>query len=142
MGSELSARRDGHATGMAGEFFVMEKLFRLGHEPALTLGNAKHIDVLVRKADGTVREVSVKAIRSGGKWGVSSADESRADSRVYVFLWYRDFGEPKADVDVYVVPARDVQRLKSPWLGRHALYCSNQTSRKRLEKYRDAWSYI
>ena len=76
-----STRRDGHATGMAGEFFVMEKLFRLGHEPALTLGNAKSIDVLVRRSDGTLREVSVKAIRGGGRWGVASADESAANTR-------------------------------------------------------------
>ena len=27
----------GHMTGMAGEFAVMEKLFRLGHQPSLTL---------------------------------------------------------------------------------------------------------
>ena len=29
MNAAASTRRDGHATGMAGEFFVMEKLFRL-----------------------------------------------------------------------------------------------------------------
>ncbi len=137
-----STRRDGHATGMAGEFFVMEKLFRLGHEPALTLGNAKSIDVLVRKADGTLREISVKAIRGGGKWGVSSADESRETARVYVFLLYRDFDDPRADVDVFVVPARDVHRMKEPWFKGHALYCSNKESRARLEKYRDAWQHV
>ena len=31
----------GHTTGLAGEFHVLELLLRLGHEPALTLGNAK-----------------------------------------------------------------------------------------------------
>lgn len=59
-------RRNGHATGMAGEFFVMEKLFRLGHEPALTLGNAKSVDILLRKSDDSLREVSVKAMCAAG----------------------------------------------------------------------------
>jgi hypothetical protein len=142
MNAAASTRRDGHATGMAGEFFVMEKLFRLGHEPALTLGNAKSIDVLVRRSDGTLREVSVKAIRGGGKWGVASEDESAAKTRVYVLLLYRDFDNPKADVDVFVIPARDVQRLKEPWFKGHAIYCSNAVSRDAIEKYRDAWHHI
>ena len=142
MTSGSAARRNGHATGMAGEFFVMEKLFRLGHEPALTLGNAKSIDVLLRKSDGTLREISVKAIRGGGKWGVSSGDESRATSRVYAFLHYRDFDDPKSDVEVFIIPARDVQRLKEPWFKGQALYCSNKAARDRLEKYRDAWHHI
>jgi hypothetical protein len=51
---------------MAGEFFVMEKLFRLGHEPALTLGNAKSVDILLRKSDDSLREVSVKAMCAAG----------------------------------------------------------------------------
>ena len=40
----------------------MEKLFRLGHEPARTMGNAKSIESLVRRNDGSLREVSVKAL--------------------------------------------------------------------------------
>jgi hypothetical protein len=137
-----STRRDGHATGMAGEFFVMEKLFRLGHEPALTLGNAKSVDILVRKADGSLREISVKAIRGGGKWGVSSDDESGAKTRTYVLLLYRNFEDPKADVDVFVIPARDVQKLKEPWFNGHGVYYGNAAQRAALEKYRDAWHHI
>jgi hypothetical protein len=36
---------------MAGEFFVMERLFRQDHEPALTLGNAKSIDFVLSHAE-------------------------------------------------------------------------------------------
>jgi hypothetical protein len=45
----MSERNSGHATGMGGEFLVMERLFRLGHEPALTLGDAKSSDIIVRR---------------------------------------------------------------------------------------------
>ena len=70
----MTERKSGHATGMAGEFFVMERLFRLGHEPALTLGNAKSIDVIVRTKSGNLKTVSVKALRGGGKWPVDKDD--------------------------------------------------------------------
>jgi Holliday junction resolvasome RuvABC endonuclease subunit len=136
-------RRSGHATGMAGEFLVMEKLFRLGHEPALTLGTAKSVDILVRKKNGTKVEVSVKAIAGGGKWGVSSENESQCKDRVYVLLYYKDFDDPNAAVDAFVIPACEAQSLKEPWLGsRVAVYCSNSISRARLEKYRDAWQLV
>jgi hypothetical protein len=83
-------RGDGHATGMAGEFFVMEQLFRLGHLPALTLGNAKTVDIFVKTTNGTY-QVSVKSIRGGGKWGVGRDDYSSHDDLIFVLLRYDSF---------------------------------------------------
>jgi hypothetical protein len=51
----MTERKSTHETGMAGEFFVMEQLFRLHHEPALTLGNAKNIDIIVRTQSGVLK---------------------------------------------------------------------------------------
>lgn len=133
--------RSGHATGMAGEFFVMEKLYRLGHQPALTLGNAKSIDILLKKDDGEKREVSVKAICGGGKWGTGSVPPNRPDL-VYVLLWYKDFQDPTESPEVFVVPAQAARTLTEPWFRTFAIYCSNQKRRERLEKYRNAWQYI
>lgn len=42
------ARRSTNITGMASEFYVMSVLYRLGYNPALTVGNAKSIDILVK----------------------------------------------------------------------------------------------
>lgn len=69
-----SVRRSTHDSAMAGEFFVMEALYRLGHQPALTLGNAKSVDILVRNKRGRLIEVSVKTVRGGGNG--SSAPKS------------------------------------------------------------------
>ena len=135
-------RRSGHATGMAGEYFVMEKLFRLGHEPALTLGNAKAIDILVRKSDGSLREVSVKAVCGGGKWGVSDDNESGHKHRIYALLLYRDFDNVNGAVDVFIVPAPKVQLLKSPWFKKQGVYYRDRSVRPILEKYRDAWQFV
>lgn len=135
-------RRSGHATGRAGEFFVMEKLFRLGHEPALTMGNARSIDILVRKSDGALREISVKAVRGGGKWGVSSDDESACKNRIYVLLIYRDFDNVNGAVEVFVVPAPKLQALKAPWFKVQGVYYSDKQVLAVLNKYRDAWMNV
>lgn len=47
---------------MAGEFFVMERLFRKGHEPALTLGNTKsHLRRLKRSGRPEVLTINGRA---------------------------------------------------------------------------------
>lgn len=138
------SRRSNHATGMAGEFFVMERLFRLGYEPALTLGNAKSIDILVYKPDdGKMKRISVKAVRSGsGKWGIGKEDFSGAKDLVFVFLRYRDFDDPASNPDVWVIPAPDADLLKQNWLGGTSAIYSGKKNMLDLEVFKSAWHLI
>ncbi len=136
----MSTRKSGHATGMAGEFFVMERLFRLGHEPALTLGNAKSIDIIVRTESGRLQTVSVKSVRGGGKWPVDGDDHSSDPGLVYVFLLYRAFEDVVTDPDVFVMPAADVQKSRHEWFNKQAIYYSDARLKPiELERYRNAW---
>lgn len=139
----MSERKSGHATGMAGEFFVMERLFRLGHEPALTLGNAKNVDILVETKDGQIKTISVKAIRGGGKWPVGKADLSKQKNLVFVFLLYRKFTDVLTDPEVWVMPARDVEVRKNKWFDGYGIYYSHtKYGVPDLEAYRDAWHHV
>jgi hypothetical protein len=85
---------------MAGEFHVMELLFRLEHEPAFTLGNAKSIDILPRSPKGNLYEVS---------------DYSRENHLVFVFLHYKPFSELSELPDIWIVPAVQSERIKRRW---------------------------
>lgn len=139
----MTQRKSGHATGMAGEFFTMERLFRLGHEPALTLGNAKSIDIIVRTKSGNLTTVSVKSVRGGGKWPVGTENYSRRKDLVFVFLLYRHFDNPKEDPCVWVMPAPDVERQKRRWLVGSAVYYQHkELAAPKLAKFRDAWEHI
>lgn len=139
----MPERKSGHATGMAGEFFVMERLFRLGHEPALTLGNAKSIDIIVRTKSGGLKTVSVKAVRGGSKWPVDKDDISHKQELIFVLLLYKNFEKVTTDPEVWVMPAPDVQARKKPWFERSAIYYSHKEhTPKDLEHFKDAWHYI
>lgn len=139
----MSERKSGHATGMAGEFFVMERLFRAGHEPALTLGNAKNIDILVATSAGKLRTLSVKAVRGGGKWPVGKADLSTRDDLIFVFLLYRSFESLTTDPHVWVMPAAHVETRKRPWIVGSAIYYAHGTHvPPDLTEYRDAWHHV
>lgn len=131
----------GHITGLAGEFYVMAQLFRLGHEAALTLGNAKAVDILTKAPSGNLYQVSVKAIRGGGKWGIGKHNYTDAEHNelVFVLLHFRDFGNLEANPDIWVVPAKDAEKLKLPWHDQFGLYLYKE-HRAKLEPYRGAWN--
>jgi hypothetical protein len=136
------AHKYGDATAMAGEFLVMEKLYRLGHQPALTVGRAKSIDILVKTKSGRLLQVSVKAVRGGGKWGVSTPTTKDLNTLVYTFVLFQDFETVNTEPDIYVVPALQVEELKEPWFDGHAVYYSPKAKLERLQGFRNAWHYI
>jgi len=134
----------GYATGMAGEFHAMEILYRLGHLPALTLGNAKNIDILsYSSSTGKNYKVSVKAIRGGGKWGIGS--ENYADPKhndlVFMLFWYKDFADISSHPDVWIVPASKAEEIKQPWHKQSAIYLYKEHIHM-LEPYKNAWHHI
>lgn len=131
----------GHITGLAGEFYVMEKLFRMEHEASLTLGNAKAIDIFTKSPLGNLYEVSVKAIRGGGKWGIGTHDYSEYPNLVFVLLHYKNFTNVDENPDVWVVPAADAEKIKRPWHKQYALYIYKAHS-KLLRPFRDAWKNL
>jgi len=127
---------------MAGEFFVMETLYRLGYQPALTMANAKKIDILLAVSTSRTIRISVKTVRGGGKWPVGNSDWKKEQDMFFIFLYYCDFGNVATRPEVFIVPAPDVQKLKESWFDSFALYFSNQERLERLEPYRDAWHLI
>jgi hypothetical protein len=139
----MITRKSGHATGMAGEFFVMERLFRAGHEPALTLGNAKNVDILVATHSGPIRKISVKAVQGGGKWPVGKSDYSSSYDLIFVFLRYKSFGDLITDPDVWVMPATHVQARKQKWIDGAAIYYAHSTHVPvDLNEYKNAWHHL
>jgi len=128
---------------MAGEFFVMERLFRLGHEPALTLGNAKSIDIIVRTSTGKLKTISVKSARGGGKWGVEKYDLSERHDLLFVFLLYRSFEDVTTDPQVWIMKAADVEQRKRPWFEKSAIYYSHHKQTPAdLGDFKNAWHLI
>ena len=118
----------------------MEKLFRMGHQPALTLGNAKTVDILTKSSAGNLYQVSVKAVQKAGKWGVGVTDYSKEKNLIFVFLYFRQFENLELSPETWVIPANIVEKIKLPWLGgASAVYFSNEMQREIISKYKDAW---
>jgi len=130
-----------HATGMAGEFRAMEMLHRLGHQPALTLGNAKTVDILTESPTGNTYTISVKAIRGGGKWGIGSEDYGIKKNLIFMLFLYDDFHDMSIEPRVWIVPGKDAEIIKKPWHNQFGLYLYKDLKHL-LDPFENAWHYL
>jgi hypothetical protein len=98
---------DRNCSHLAGEYFVAAELYKRGYSVAITLGNAKAIDLFAEKGARTVN-VQVKAIRNRKSVGWPIMRDRVLDSIVYVFVCLNDAGEPPS----YFICTSDEARAK------------------------------
>lgn len=93
-------RTDGQLTGMAGEFLVAGKLFKLRMQVSVTMGNAKAIDLFVHnpRTDRTFN-VQVKTLRQKNCFPMRR--ENIESNHVYVFVI---LNREDQDEQFFVVP--------------------------------------
>jgi hypothetical protein len=98
---------DKNSTHLAGEYFVAAELYRRGYSVAMTLGNAKAIDLFAEHEAHTVN-VQVKAIRGKKSIGWPMMKNKVVDGVVYVFVCLNSPGEPP---DYYLCDADETRAL-------------------------------
>lgn len=74
-----------NSTHLAGEYFVAAELYRRGYSVAMTLGNAKAIDLFAEYETRTVN-IQVKAIRDKRSIGWPLMRDAVKDGIIYVFV--------------------------------------------------------
>lgn len=128
--------------GMAGEFHVMSALYRLEHEPCLTLGNAKGIDIIVEVDDRFIK-IDVKTIQSAHNWPICALghDLSKDTDKFYLLLDFKEIENLASQPEVYVVPAMHLVGRVRPWQNsRLAVYKKDEYAW--MQKYRDRWDLL
>lgn len=97
---EKHKREDGQMTGLAGEFFVAAELLKRRIQASITLGNAKHVDLLAYNSE-TRRKftVQVKSLRYKTYFPVRSI----AADHIYVFVI---LNEPGKAVQYFIISGK------------------------------------
>ena len=106
-------RADGQLSGMAGEFLVAGKLFKRRMQVAVTLGNAKSIDLFVHnpRTDRTFN-VQVKTLRSKNYFPMRRENVKLECVYVFVVLNRDDQNE-----QFFIVPGRTIRRDINKFFG-------------------------
>jgi hypothetical protein len=84
---------DRNCTHLAGEYFVAAELYRRGYSVAITLGNAKAIDLFAEKGARTAN-IQVKAISHKRNVGWPMMRDRVVDDVIYVFVCLNPPGTP------------------------------------------------
>jgi hypothetical protein len=98
---------DKNSTHLAGEYFVAAELYRRGYSVAMTLGNAKAIDLFAEHEARTVN-IQVKAIRDKKSVGWPMTKAGVVDGVIYVFVC---LNAPGTSPEYYVCTAAEARAL-------------------------------
>jgi hypothetical protein len=137
----MARKRNGYDTGLAGEFYVLACLHRLGMSATLTLGNQKAIDLVVLRRPGDAVTIDVKGVADKQGWITRNlSSESRPKHFLVLISFEGKIGDlaslPLVWVLPYVVAAAHVERWKDTFGIRR------KTAIKELTRYRNAWHLL
>ena len=126
--------RDRNGTHLAGEFFVAAELYRLGYSVAMTLGNAKAID-LFAESDGATVNVQVKAIAKRQSVGWPIMREKVLSGVIYVFVCLND---PPASPTYFIATADEARKKVKQYATRGII----DLTTLRNDQFIDRWDKV
>ena len=130
----MPATTDRNSSHLAGEYFVAAELYRRGYSVAMTLGNAKAIDLFAEREARTVN-VQVKAIRDKKSVGWPMLKERIKDNIIYVFVC---LNAPDTAPDYYICTSNEARAKVKQYSTRGILDLNTLKS----EDYRNRWDKI
>lgn len=133
--------------GLAGEFYVLHRLFLEGYEATLTLGNTKGIDILVYnpkndkqfkvevKTSTTKASLKVFEKQFGKnyiKWMMNKKHESFKDKENLVYCFVFIDKNKKEEPKIFLFPSQDVG-LRVRWLNKTWLHGTHKNKVKDVD---------
>jgi hypothetical protein len=125
---------DRNCTHLAGEYFVAAELYRRGYSVAMTLGNAKAIDLFAEREALSVN-VQVKAIRDKKSVGWPIMREAVKNNIIYVFVC---LNEPGAPPEFYICTSSEAREKVKQYATRGII----DLSTLRSGDFKERWDKI
>jgi hypothetical protein len=127
-------RANGINSHLAGEYFVAAELYRRGYTVAMTLGNAKAIDLFAER-DGRTVNVQVKAIAKRQNVGWPMMRDKVLPGIVYVFVC---LNEPPASPEYFIATSSEARKKVKQYATRGII----DLSKLRSDSYVERWDKI
>ncbi len=130
-------------TNLAGEFYVLACLHRIGITGNLTLGNKKGVDIVVARKAGDAVTVEVKALAGKDYWPAQNLSTVNAD-RHFVALVSFDGKMSDAAMptpSVWVVPFTEIERFTVRY-PKGRIDVSRKLLREQGAEFVNAWHLI
>ena len=127
---------NGYNTGMASEYLILSKLYRLDLEAYLSQGNKKSIDIRIVKNDETAISIDVKAVRGYSSLVVNNVVPRKNHFIIFV-VYNNKFEDLTTEPDIFIVPSEMVvEPMVSDFNG------ERRVMKGALEAYKEQWSLL
>ena len=128
-------RANSFNTGIASEYLILSKLYRLELEAYVSQGNKKSIDIRVITDEGEPISIDVKSVRGYSSLVVNNVIDAKNHYLVFV-IYNNKFSEIDIVPDIYIVPSSKIKNLKSSF-GKE-----DRVMKGALQAYKDKWEYF
>lgn len=128
-------RANSFNTGIASEYLILSKLYRLELEAYISQGNKKSIDIRVITDQGEPISIDVKSVRGYSSLVVNNVIDAKNHYLVFV-IYNNKFSEVDIEPDIYIVPSSKIKGIKSSF-GKE-----DRVMKGVLEDYKDKWEYF
>jgi hypothetical protein len=98
-------------SNLAGEFYVLSMLHRLGADATLTLGNKKAVDIVVVRAVGDVVTIDVKALAGKTCWPVDNFHSAKKGHFLALVCFLAKIDDLATVPEIYILPSEEVEGL-------------------------------
>ena len=129
-----------NTAALAGEFLVAGELSRRGYPVAITMGNAKAIDIYATAQNEVTIRVDVKASRYKTSWPVGRVEESLY--YIFVSLQTEDETSKNAPPVYFIISGKEIldKKLLTEWKSMSGIkYTALNTKTTRDDK--EGWDY-
>jgi hypothetical protein len=130
----MANNTDKNSSHLSGEYFVAAELYRRGYSVAMTLGNAKAIDLFAEREARTVN-VQVKAIRDKKSIGWPMMRDKVIANIIYVFVCLNPPGTPP---DFYICTSDEARSKVKQFSTRGII----DLTTLKTDDYRERWDKI
>lgn len=130
----MTVTPDRNCTHLAGEYFVAAELYRRGYSVAITLGNAKAIDLFAER-DAKAVNIQVKAIRNKKSVGWPIMKDRIVDDVLYVFVCLND---PGLSPEYFICTPKEARAKTAQYATRGII----DLNKLRDDQYRERWDKI
>ena len=128
-------RANSFNTGIASEYLILSKLYRLDLEAYISQGNKKSVDIRVIRENGTPISIDVKSVRGYSSLVVNNVVPSNDHFLAFV-IYNNKFVDLTVEPEIFVVPSIELHSITTIWGNERRVMKGN------LVNYKDKWEYI
>lgn len=134
-----STNNENQLTGISGEFFVAAELAKRNFQVAISLGNAKGVDLFATHPEtGKTFEIEVKTLRSKPNCFTLKSERIQ-DNKAFIFVYLNDRYEAP---DYYIVIGKELRNDLKYYYGASLGKSRETVNHGPLQMHKDRWDKL